>query len=95
MLKFEWHEAKRRTNLKNHNVDFEEAKLVFEDMNALETFDHRFAYGEERWQVTGWGNGRVLAVVYVERNGINRIISARLATRQEIDAYAKQHDCWT
>jgi uncharacterized protein len=95
MLKFEWDEAKRRTNLKNHNVDFEDAKLVFEDTSALETLDHRFAYGEERWQVTGWGNGRMLAVVYVERKGVNRIISARLATRLEIDAYAEQHDRWT
>jgi uncharacterized protein len=95
MLTFEWDEAKRRLNLKNHNVDFEEAKLVFEDTNALEALDHRFVYGEERWQVTGWGDGRMLAVVYVERKGVNRIISARLATRQEIKAYAEQHDSWT
>jgi uncharacterized protein len=94
MLRFEWDETKRRLNLKNHNVDFEEAKLVFGDANALEALDHRFAYGEERWQVTGWGDGRMLAVVYVERKGVNRIISARLATRQEIKAYAEQLDRW-
>jgi uncharacterized protein len=95
MLKFEWDEAKRRLNLKSHNVDFEEAKLVFEDANALEALDYRYDYGEERWQVTGWANDRLLAVVYVERNGVNRIISARLATRQEVNAYAEQTDRWT
>jgi uncharacterized protein len=95
MLRFEWDETKRRLNFKNHNVDFEEAKLVFEDANAFEAMDQRFDYGEERWLATGLAHGRMLTVVYVERIGVNRIISARLATRQEMDAYAKQHDRWT
>ena len=95
MLKFDWDETKRQLNLKDHNVDFEEAKLVFEDVNALEALDQRFVYGEERWQLTGWAKDRMLTVVYIERNGVNRIISARLATRQEINAYAEQHDRWT
>lgn len=94
MLKFEWDEAKRRLNLKNHKVDFEEARLVFEDAFALETLETRFSYGEERWAIVGAAAGRMLAVVYVERNEINRIISARPATRQEISAYAEQQNKW-
>jgi uncharacterized protein len=94
MLKFEWDEAKRRRNVKNHNVDFEEAKLVFDDALALEALDFRFPYGEERWLIVGAAAGRMLAVVYVEHNGVNRIVSARPATRQEIDVYAEQYDCW-
>jgi uncharacterized protein len=94
MLEFEWDEAKRRSNLKNHGIDFEEAKLVFQDVNALETLDERFTYGEERWLTIGQSAGRLLAVVYVERNGVHRIISVRLADRQEVNAYAAQSDRW-
>jgi uncharacterized protein len=94
MLKFEWDEAKRRSNLKIHGIDFEEAKPVFQDVNALETLDQRFTYGEERWLTVGQSAGRLLAVVYVERNGVHRIISVRLADRQEVNAYAAQSDRW-
>jgi uncharacterized protein len=94
MLQFEWDEAKRRSNLKNHGIDFEEAKPVFQDVNALETLDERFTYGEERWLAVGQSAGRLLAVVYVERNGVHRIISVRLADRQEVNAYAAQSDRW-
>ncbi len=92
MLKFEWDEPKRRQNLKKHGVDFEEAKQVFEDSHALEALDGRFAYGEERWLVIGASGSRLLAVVYVERDGASRIISARSATKQETHDYAEQSD---
>lgn len=94
MLEFEWNEAKRQSNLKNHGVDFEDAKAVFIDASALEILDERFSYGEERWIVIGQSAGRLLAVVYVERNGIHRIISVRLADKQEVNAYAAQSDRW-
>jgi uncharacterized protein len=95
MLKFEWDETKRRSNLKNHGIDFEEAEPVFQGVNALETLDQRFAYGEERWLTVGQSAGRLLAVVYVERIGVHRIISVRLADRQEVNAYAAQSDRWS
>jgi uncharacterized protein len=95
MLKFEWDEVKRQSNLKNHGVDFEEAKPVFEDINALEILDARFPYGEERWLTIGQSAGRLLAVVYAERNGVHRIISVRLADKQEVNAYAAQSDQWS
>ena len=92
MLKFEWDELKRRLNLKSHGVDFEEAKQAFEDAHAMEALDERFEYGEERWLVIGAAATKLLAVVYVERDGATRIISGRPATKQEIKAYAEQSD---
>lgn len=94
MLRFEWDESKRQDSLRRHGVDFEEAKLAFQDANALETLDERFVYGEERWLLIGQSKGRLLAVVYIERNGVHRIISARLADRLEVNAYAAQIDRW-
>ncbi len=94
MLEFEWDETKRLSNIKNHGIDFEEAKPVFEDLNALDVLDGRFDYGEERWVIIGRGAGGLLAVVYVERDGVNRIISARLATKKETDVYVVQKDAW-
>ncbi|MGL4488514.1 MAG: BrnT family toxin [Rhizobiaceae bacterium] len=94
MLQFEWDEAKRQRNIKSHGVDFEEAIPLFDDDNALETLDERFSYGEERWLLIGQSAGRLLAVVYVERNGVHRIISVRPANRKEVNAYAAQNDRW-
>ena len=31
VMKFEWDEFKATSNLKKHGVDFEEAKMVFDD----------------------------------------------------------------
>jgi hypothetical protein len=36
---------------------------------AIEEFDDRNAYGEERWTLTGLTGDQVLTVVYTERNG--------------------------
>ena len=44
---FTWEEKKRRSNLKNHRLDFMEAEEVF--AGATFTFeDDRFDYGEQR-----------------------------------------------
>lgn len=43
--------------------------------------------GEVRLIVTGTANGVVLTVVYTERDGHTRIISARRATKHEQQEY--------
>jgi uncharacterized DUF497 family protein len=48
-------------------------------------------YGEERCILLGMTNGQVLAVVYTERGGHIRIISAQRATRHEQDYYYRQN----
>lgn len=84
---FEWHDTKARSNLAKHNVDFETAKRVFTDVNAIEEIDTFSDPIEERLILTGMAGGTIVVVVYSHREGRIRIISARGATKHEQDDY--------
>jgi uncharacterized protein len=84
---FEWDEAKAAENYAKHGVSFELAAKVFEDPFGIERLDDREDYGEDRFILTGTAEGVVLTVVYTERSGRIRIISARQATKHEQDDY--------
>jgi uncharacterized DUF497 family protein len=88
--RFEWSDAKARTNLIDHEVSFDEAKLVFDDPRRLEELDDRFDYGEDRFNTRGLVKARLLTVTYTERRDRYRIISARKAPRNEQDDYFSQ-----
>lgn len=88
--RFEWSDAKARANLRKHDVSFEVSTLVFDDPHSLDELDHRTDYGEDRFSIIGMARGRILAVVFTEREGRFRIISARKATRREQDDYFSQ-----
>jgi len=82
-MNFEWHEPKRRENLRKHGLDFKDAWKVF-DGPLLTNADTREDYGEGRWQGTGMLNGRVVVVVFTERKpNIIRLISLRKADVDE------------
>jgi uncharacterized DUF497 family protein len=49
--------------------------------------DHRWDYGEDRFQLTGAIEQRVFVVVYTVRATSVRIISARKANRREVKDY--------
>src|ERR1700688_1737274 len=84
---FEWDASKAGANLRKHGIAFEAARRVFKDGFAVEWPDADMAYGEARFVITGMVDGRLLRVVYTERNGRIRIISARKATRNEQREY--------
>lgn len=84
-LRFEWDEDKNRMNIRKHKVSFEKAIRVFFDENAVLVADP--CVTEERWDVIGLVD-KVLFVVYTERaENVIRIISARPATKEEINGY--------
>ena len=89
---FEWDEAKAAENYVKHGVSFETAVKVFTDPFAVERLDDREDYGEERFILIGPAEEAVITVVYTERNGRFRIISARRATRHEQDDYFIEND---
>lgn len=67
-MEFEWDEVKARIKFQNHGVRFELAEPVFNDAFAVERFDDRADYGEERFVVIGMARGSVLLfVAYTER----------------------------
>jgi uncharacterized protein len=87
MDEFEWDHAKAQSNLAKHGVSFEAARLVFDDVFALEHFDFAGKPPEPRYITTGMANGVILTVVYSERGDRIRIISARKATTHEQREY--------
>ena len=93
MIRFEWHEAKNRSNRRRHGIDFETAQFVFDDTYCI-SFVERFSDGEERWHAIGSvENIIVIVVVHTHReeasDEVIRIISARRATRHERKLYAQ------
>ena len=91
-MRFEWHDAKAKSNLERHGVSFELAKTVFGDEFAIESPDDRAEYGEDRFTVLGMAEGGVLLLVaYTERGTRIRIISARRAMKHEQDEYFRQN----
>ena len=86
-MRYEWDPAKNQANLVKHGVDFADAVAVFEDDLAL-TRPDATSRGESRFVTLGVdGFGRHLVVVFTERGPHIRIISARVATKQERKSY--------
>jgi uncharacterized DUF497 family protein len=93
MIRFEWDAQKNVTNRKKHGIDFETAKLIFDDPLCV-TFIERESSGEERWHAIGSLEGIIIIVVvhtYHDDGSdeVIRIISARRATRHERKLYGK------
>ncbi len=91
MLQFEWDEAKNKLNIKRHGIAFEDVTGFLDDPGVFERLDLRENYGEDRIIAFAMVEGQVMAIVYVERGATLRIISARLATRQETNDYFKRN----
>ena len=86
-MPYEWDSAKHRANLAKHGIDFADAVAVFEDDLGLTRPDPE-SRGERRFVTLGMDAfGRHLVVVFTERGARIRIISARLATKQERKSY--------
>ena len=90
---FEWDPAKAKRNSRQHQVSFERATTVFNDVNQLSIFDEIHSDDEDRWLTLGLDRNGILLVVahtFRETNNSNisiRIISARKATQTEIYQY--------
>jgi uncharacterized DUF497 family protein len=91
-MKFEWDEVKAASNVKKHDVNFEEAITVFDDALANIFEDEWNSIGEQRELLIGTSNlGRLLVISFTERDNAIRIISARPATTTEIKNYERNH----
>lgn len=88
-LIFEWNRVKEKINFKKHGITFNEAKTVFFDPLAKIFDDELHSLKEKREIIIGHSTkNRLLIVVFVERyRNIIRIISARLATKNEKKDY--------
>ena len=90
---FEWDDAKAKSNLAKHGVNFMDAMSVLLDPLAMTRFDDPHSDDEQRWVSLGRAaNHQLLLVVHTfNASGLNaalvRLISARIATRREREQY--------
>jgi uncharacterized protein len=81
---FEWDDNKAKINRKRHKIDFEDGAAIFRNTVVARP---QAEGGEDRWIAIGATGWRELVVVFTEREGRCRLISARTATRQERKEY--------
>lgn len=81
-MRFTWDEAKRKRNLKDHDLDFVDAEKVFNGPTFTYE-DDRFRYEEVRLVTPGLFKGIPVSIVHTETTDRIHIISIRKATRRE------------
>ena len=94
-MKFDWDEDKNWRNTEKHKVNFDEAKTIFDDPDAIELEASR--NGE--YHIIRIGKTAIkfiLLVVYTLRGLVVRLISAQQANNNERNLYLehkfKNHD---
>ncbi len=86
-MTLEWNEAKNRSKVSKHGLNFSEAEEMFRGP-LFTRQDIRQEYGEVRWLGLGRVGGRLAAVLFTHRDpDIVRIISLRKANRREQKQY--------
>ncbi len=92
-MRFEWDEAKRKTNIRRHGIDFVAARVIFAG-KTVTFLDDRYNYEEERFLTLGLLWGRPVVVVHTESDGVMRIISIRKASKNEEKSYFEEISDW-
>lgn len=87
-MQFQWDKNKAESNLRKHQVSFEEAESVFDDPLALTVTDEIHSFDEKRFITVDESKvGRLILVCHTIGAENVRIISARKSTRGEIKTY--------
>ena len=92
MYTFDWDENKNQSNQEKHGIDFEEASTVFIDEQAILFDDPEHSDEEERFLLLGMSKSAKVCIVchcYRESDTVIRIISARKATKKEVERYVR------
>ncbi|BBK31184.1 hypothetical protein EDC65_1375 [Stella humosa] len=89
-MDFDWTPAKNERNLRERAIGFDKAARIFLGP-VIEFCDSRHSYGEVRIVALGVADGRELVVVYSDRDGVRRIISARRANTKERKLWHETH----
>jgi hypothetical protein len=84
----QWNAAKDAANKRKHGIGFREAAEIFRGY-VLTSEDARRDYGERRSIALGEYDGEVIRIVFTERDGKIRIITAWKASRNDRKNYQK------
>jgi uncharacterized protein len=85
---FEWDPAKDAANQRKHGIGFREATEIFRGF-VLSAEDLRRDYGERRFIALGEYDGEVIRLIFTERDGNVRVISAWKANKNDRKEYQK------
>lgn len=88
-LLFEYDPNKSISNLNKHGINFEQAKLLWEDDQRV-TLASRSDI-ELRYLTIGKLNGKHWSAFFTMRNDTIRLISVRRSRKKEISCYEKHH----
>jgi len=88
-MRFDWDAEKANANLAKHGISFDEVTELFSrGDDCLEIYDEEHSHDEDRFIAIGPVVGRLVVVVFTEwPQDTIRLISARPATRKEIELY--------
>lgn len=82
MIRITHDPTKREATLKARGLDFDHALLVF-DEPTMDSLDERFEYGETRMVTVGLLAGRMVIIVWTQRDDARHVISMRKANDRE------------
>lgn len=86
IVEIDFDSAKRDATLRERGLDFARAIEIFAGITFTQQ-DHRLDYGEDRFITAGLLDGRMVVMVWTERDGRRRIISMRKANEREQARY--------
>jgi uncharacterized DUF497 family protein len=86
-MEFEFDPKKSEANREKHGIDFDAAKALWLDMNAVE-IPARSEFETRKMLIAGY-DGKVWSVIFTERGNKVRLISVRRARKNEEDLYEK------
>jgi uncharacterized DUF497 family protein len=81
---------KRKSNLRKHRVDLDDCYEAF-DAPMVTREDTSEDYGEQRFISLGLAKGKVVVLVWVDREDEPRLISCRGAEPHEQEAYYNEY----
>lgn len=84
IMKYEWDENKRLSNLVKHKLDFRDAPLVFKNHHLVLPSKY---VGEKRFLAIGSIRNLFVTIVYTYRGENIRVISFRRARNGEKEKY--------
>jgi len=87
-MEFEFDPEKSKANREKHGIGFDEAKILWRDVDALEIFARQ--EGEVRKALIGGHGGKLWTAIFTERGDKVRIISVRRARKNEVILYEQQ-----
>lgn len=86
-MEFGWDPGKDARTRLDRGFGFADVVTLFDGRDLLLTSDLRRDYGEQRVKALGIVGGGCVAVIFTDRGSLRWIISARVASRKERQAW--------